>query len=104
MADVTLEIGGRSYLVACRDGGEEHLRMLAAHVDQRIREAASAIDSDDEVRKLLFGALLVADELTEAKAEGPGTGGNAMVTGALHTLADRIEAIADALEAQRVKA
>ena len=34
MANVDVEVGGRRYDVACRDGEEEHLRGLAAIVDR----------------------------------------------------------------------
>ena len=32
MAHVELAIGGRTYSVACREGGQEHLRALALRV------------------------------------------------------------------------
>ncbi|MBA3897918.1 MAG: cell division protein ZapA, partial [Sphingomonadaceae bacterium] len=35
MAEVNLSIGGRDYAIACRDGGEAHLRAIAAHVDRK---------------------------------------------------------------------
>jgi len=108
MADVELAIGGRSYSIACRDGGEDHLRTLASHVDKKAQEAAAAVGGMNEARQLLFAALLIADELTEAKTqipEIPGSPpGDAVVNQALHTLAVRIESIADALEAQGAKA
>jgi cell division protein ZapA len=104
MADVELSIGGRSYSIACRDGGEAHLRTLAAHVDKKAQEAASAVGGMNEARQLLFAALLIADELTEAKTEVSGAPGDALVNQSLHTLAIRIESIADALEAQAANA
>jgi cell division protein ZapA len=108
MADVELAIGGRSYSIACRDGGEAHLRTLAAHVDKKAQEAASAVGGMNEARQLLFAALLIADELTEAKTEvspAPDSApGDAIVNQTLHTLAVRIESIADALEAQAANA
>jgi len=108
MADVELIIGGRGYSIACRDGGEEHLRTLATHVDQKAKEAAAAVGGMNEARQLLFAALLIADELTEAKAQVPEVPGESppdfIVNQALHTLAVRIETIADALEAQAAKA
>jgi len=34
MANIDIEVAGRRYSVACRDGEEEHLRSVAAEVDQ----------------------------------------------------------------------
>jgi cell division protein ZapA len=104
MADVELAIGGRTYAIACRDGGEDHLRTLAAHVDAKAHEAAAAVGGMNEARQLLFAALLIADELTEAKAAFGSAPGDDMVNHALHTLATRIESIADALETRPTNA
>jgi cell division protein ZapA len=101
MASVDIEIGGRTYPVACRDGEEAHLRSLAALVDRKAREAAGALGSMGETRQFLFAALLLADELKEAH------GGNApayeaqpdpAVTDALERLAERMEMLAERLE------
>jgi cell division protein ZapA len=51
MADVELAIGGRTYAIACRDGGEDHLRTLAAHVDAKAHEAAAAVGGMNEARR-----------------------------------------------------
>ncbi len=100
MADVDLIVGGRQYSIACRDGGEDHLRTLAQHVDRKAQEAAAAVGGMAEARQLLFAALLIADELAESQAAMPQ--GPVPATPALdHSLiqlASRIEAIAEALE------
>jgi len=99
MADVTLSIGGRSYTVACRDGGETHLSGLAARVDAKVVEARAAVGTTNEVRQLLFAALLLADEATgTGPAAIPDGAGDPDIERALATLAQRIEAIADTLE------
>ena len=94
MAEVTLDIGGRHYSVACRDGGEAHLKSIAVRVDAKVEEARGAVGTASEVRQLLFAALLLADDLAEATV--PETDG--AIADALTTLAGRVEAIADALE------
>lgn len=104
MADVELTIAGRTYVVACRDGGEAHLRSLASHVDGKAREAAAAVGGMNEARQLLFAALLLADECAEAKAGVPGAPVDAVLNQALHSLAVRIESVADALEMGTVSA
>jgi cell division protein ZapA len=107
MASVDVEIAGRRYNVACRDGEEEHLISLAAVVDRRANDAAEALGSLTEARQLLFAALLIADELKEVRA-GKGAsepapraspaGPDPAVSEALEQLATRIENLADRLE------
>ena len=97
MAEVTLTIGGRSYNVACRDGGEGHLLSLATRVDAKVAEAKGAVGTASEVRQLLFAALLLADDVAEGNAS-PSSAADAAVAGSLALLATRVESIADALE------
>jgi cell division protein ZapA len=101
MADVELEIGGRLYTIACRDGGEDHLRTIAQHVDKKAAEARSAVGDATESRQLLFAALLLADEIAEMTGGGsspPASTPDPQLAGALSALATRIEAVADTLE------
>ncbi|UVO53145.1 cell division protein ZapA [Sphingomonas sp. SUN039] len=102
MAEVVLAVGGRSYTIACRDGGEDHLRALAARVDAKVEEARGAVGTASEVRQLLFAALLLADDLSEAKsAAHNGANGAAPDTDTVHALASlaaRMESLADTLE------
>ena len=67
MAQVKLEVGGRQYDVMCRDGEEERLRMLARLVDNRASDVIRSIGRGNEPRELLLTALLLADELDEAR-------------------------------------
>ena len=104
MPSVELEIAARKYVVACRDGEEEHLRSVAAIVDKRAHDAAEALGSLSEARQLLFASLLLADEIKEYRA------GNApaapaepaepdpAVADALDRIAARLERLADRLE------
>src|SRR3546814_15510155 len=68
MADVSLFIGGRQYVVTCRAGDEVRLEFLAAMIDAKVQDAKRAIPGLNEVRHLLFAALFLADELTAFKA------------------------------------
>jgi cell division protein ZapA len=97
MAEVTLTIGGRTYTVACRDGGEDHLRTLALRVDAKVAEAQGAVGTSSEVRQLLFAALLLADDLAEGGSAAPVVD-DPQVARALTALATRVESMADALE------
>jgi len=103
MANIDIEIGGRRYNVACRDGEEEHLHSVAAEVNRRANDAASAMGSLTETRQLLFAALLIADEIKEIRAgagipEPVAPPPDPAVAQALERLAQRIEALADGLE------
>jgi cell division protein ZapA len=103
MAMIDVDIAGRRYDVACRDGEEEHLRSLAAIVDKRAHDAADALGGLTETRQLLFAALLIADDLKETRA-GAGLPDptppppDPAVAEALEQLAARMENLADTLE------
>ena len=66
MSDVSLEVGGRKYTVACADGQEEHVQRLATVIDGKLGTMGANLSSQ-EAKNLLFAALLLADELDEAK-------------------------------------
>ena len=97
MANIDVEIAGRRYDVACRDGEEEHLRSVAADGrPARRRTPPPALGSLTETRQLLFAALLIADDIKEIRA-GAGMPDPAppppdpAVAEALERLAARIE-------------
>lgn len=103
MANIDVDIAGRRYNVACRDGEEEHLRSLAAVVDRRAHDAADALGGLTETRQLLFAALLIADDLKEVRS-GMGLPDPAppppdpALADALERIAGRVESLADRLE------
>jgi cell division protein ZapA len=103
MANIDIEVAGRRYNVACRDGDEEHLRSVAAEVDRRARDAAQALGGLTETRQLLFAALLIADDIQDIRA-GAGIPDpqplppDPAVAQALERLASRVESLADNLE------
>jgi cell division protein ZapA len=103
MASIDVDVAGRRYDVACRDGEETHLRSLAALVDKRARDAASALGGLTETRQLLYAALLIADDLKEVRA-GAGLPDpsppepDTAVAEALERFAERVEKLADRLE------
>ena len=109
MANIDVEVAGRRYNVACRDGEEEHLRSLASVVDRRAHDAAEALGGLTETRQLLFAALLIADDLKEVRA-GMGLPDPAppppdpAVAEALERLAARMENLADRLEREAATA
>ena len=103
MANIDIEVAGRRYNVACRDGEVAHLHSVAAEVDRRAQDATAALGSLTETRQLLFAALLIADDIKELRA-GAGIPDpvppppDPEVAQALERLASRVEALADSLE------
>jgi cell division protein ZapA len=94
MSNVTLHIGGRDYAVACAEGEEAHVTSLGALIDEKIQAMGGG---HNEPRQLLFAALLLADELYEARQRGGSALPNASPEQPeLH--ADALEAIATRLE------
>ena len=109
MAQIEVEIASRKYTVACRDGEEDHLRALAAVVDKRAQDAAAALGNLTESKQLLFASLLLADDLKEGSAAAPAAAAPAppappepdpRLADSLERLAQRVETLADRLEAR----
>jgi len=117
VAQITLKINDRSYEMTCDDGQEEHLRKLAEHVDERMRQLAGSVGQVGEARLLIMASLLITDELydayrqihvLDASGDGAGDGANgeaddseleAEIAAALESSAERIEAMAARLAA-----
>jgi cell division protein ZapA len=69
MAQVTATIAGRQFRLACEDGQEEHLLALSAEIDGRIAELRQRFGEIGDTRLTVMAALMVADEVSEAKAQ-----------------------------------
>jgi cell division protein ZapA len=69
MAQVTIEVNGRPYVVGCEDGQEPRLAMLAANVDAQVRQVARDVGSLGETRLILMGALVMADDIAVLRGE-----------------------------------
>jgi cell division protein ZapA len=59
---VNVMVNARAYTIACDDGEEEHLKSLAAYVDDKVRELLGTVGQVGDQRLLLMAALLIADE------------------------------------------
>lgn len=94
MGQVTLTVAGRSHTIACRDGEELHLQRLEGLLNKHAETAIHASGGLSGERTMLFIALILADLLDEAERNPPG--GVSPVL--LDNLADRLEAVAAALE------
>src|SRR5664279_4906568 len=66
MAQATATIAGRQYRLACEDGQEQHLQLLAKDLDERIEELRKKFGEIGDTRLTVMAALMVADELSEA--------------------------------------
>ena len=69
MAQVSIEVNGRDYVVGCEDGQERRLAELAASVDAQVRQVAHDVGALGETRLILMGALVMADDLAVLRGE-----------------------------------
>lgn len=97
MSNVTLTIGGRHYTVACGAGEEEHIAMLGRSIDERLTGLGN-LQGQSEARTLLYAALLLADELHEARSAGSGGTSDEDDARVLDAVAARLEDLAARLE------
>lgn len=108
MAEVDLIIAGRTYQVACRSGEEEALQEAGRLVDAKSREALYGLGTLSESRQLLFASLLLADQLLDKGGGAPPPQvaplPDPAITQRVGRLAERLEALAEALEKQAAEA
>jgi cell division protein ZapA len=93
MAQVSLNVNGRPYVVGCEDGQEPHVVELAKLFDRHVRQVGQEMGQLGETRLFLMGALLLADELAETKARMAAVQGD---LGRLQSVEARAAAILDA--------
>jgi len=105
MSNVTLHIGGRSFTVACAEGEEAHVAGLGRMIDSKLA-AMGDMTGQSEGRMLLFAALLLADEVHEARFRGPAQADAPPegLAGRLDSIAARLENLAATLEGGRTSA
>ena len=100
---IDLNIAGRTYQVACREGEEENLRSAARLVDGKSREALAGLGTLSESRQFLFAALLLADQLIDKSPDAPAASpAPPMPAGPDPELVSRAEALASRLESLAV--
>ncbi len=69
MAQVSIDVNGRAYIVGCEDGQERRLKTLAAMVDAQVRQVTRDVGALGETRLILMGALVMADEMAELRGQ-----------------------------------
>ena len=102
MATVTVEVNGRPYPVGCADGQEERVKLLAEQFDSKVQSVAEQVGQVGDLNLFLMGALMLADELAEAKkgrqvqvvTANPPPQNNEGVAEALNAVATRLEKLA----------
>lgn len=98
MSNVTLEIAGRKFTVACAEGEESHISMLGRSINAKLLDMPN-IANQSEARALLYAALLLADEIHELKQGNGGADGPAPeIADGLEAVAARLETMASQLE------
>jgi cell division protein ZapA len=67
MSQVNVTINGRQFRMACEDGQEGHLQLLAKDLDERIVALRGQFGEIGDARLTVMAALMVADELAETR-------------------------------------
>lgn len=68
MGQVAVTLNGRTYRLRCGEGEEERLMQLAAHVRTQLDSLTAEFGQAGDERLLLMAALLITDELFDARA------------------------------------
>ena len=116
MPQVTVTIDGKAYRMACDEGQEEHLMSLAQRFDRYVSHLKDSFGEIGDQRLTVMAGIMVMDELSEVQKRIAGMEGeistlrktrddaltkadrsDAALTGALGSLADRMEVLAEKL-------
>lgn len=116
MAQVTVQIDGKSYRMACDEGQEERLEGLASQLDRYVRHLKESFGEIGDLRLTVMAGIMILDEFTEVKKKVLGMESemetlrktrddalskadknDAAITGVLSSLAGRIEQVAGRL-------
>ena len=69
MPDMTIEIGGRNFRVACQEGEESYLSAAAEALDREARSLGASGSQLPPERMLLMAGLMLADKSISAEEE-----------------------------------
>ena len=70
MAQVTVTLNGRTYRLRCADGEEERLHDLVDHIRGKLDKLTEQFGQIGSERLLLMAAILISDELFDARDQG----------------------------------
>lgn len=69
MGQVSVNLNGRSYVLECDEGQEQHLLALAGTIGEQIETLKGQVGQIGDDRLMLMAGLMVADQLAETKAK-----------------------------------
>jgi len=69
MGQVSVNLNGRSYLLECGEGEEQHLLSLAGTIGEQIEKVKGQVGQIGDDRLMLMAGLMVADELSETRSK-----------------------------------
>ena len=84
MAQISIEVNGRPYMVGCEDGQERHLTELGKIFDAEVRKISAEMGQLGDTRLFLMGALLALEFASTTPVDGlilwqPVTSGRACI-------------------------
>ncbi len=65
MGQVSVTFNNQEHHLACQDGGEERLAMLADYIEERAQSLVGRMGPVGDTRLLLMTAIMIADELDD---------------------------------------
>ena len=98
MGQVTVRVNGYAHTIGCKDGEEAHVLELASRIEAKTKLIRSMGGQFSESRMLLHVALLLADEANDLRAEVERLSAGAAAAAADPRLADRLTRIAERIE------
>ncbi len=112
MGQVTVRVNGYNHTIGCKDGEEQHVLNLVSQIEDKVRVIRAMGGQFSEARMLLHVALLLADELSDLRAEmarqpgaaampaqaAPAPSPDPQLAERLARIAERIEGIAQTLD------
>lgn len=69
MGQVPVKLNGHSHVIGCKDGEEDHVRLLVSQMEEKVRVIRAMGGQFSEARMLLHVALLLADEAFDLRAD-----------------------------------
>ena len=67
MAELSVQIKGRTYAIACDDGQEQRVAALAKYVDEKVNAIAAAGAGTNESHLLVLTDIVMADEVFDMR-------------------------------------
>jgi len=69
MGEVSILVGARSFKLGCDEGEEEHLLVLAGHLNKHVEKLRASLGKTSDEQLFLMAGLMVCDELWDSRDE-----------------------------------